>query len=76
LEAWSVAPLSAISLLNGEEAVMHRRDLFKAGGASLAALATPRIGPAERASKLVFVPAVDLSVLDPVITGLRSDLKF
>jgi peptide/nickel transport system substrate-binding protein len=50
---------------------MHRRDLFKAAGASLAALATPRIGRAERASKLVFVPAVDLSVLDPVITGLR-----
>ena len=50
---------------------MHRRDLFKAAGASLAALAAPRIGRAEKANKLVFVPPVDLSVLDPVITGLR-----
>jgi len=50
---------------------VHRRDLFKAAGASLAALAAPRIGRAEKANKLVFVPPVDLSVLDPVITGLR-----
>src|SRR6516164_2047206 len=50
---------------------MHRRDLFKAAGASLAALAAPRIGRAEKVNKLVFVPPVDLSVLDPVITGLR-----
>jgi peptide/nickel transport system substrate-binding protein len=51
---------------------MRRRDLLKATGASLAALAAPRIGRAEKASKLVFVPPVDLSVLDPIITGLRS----
>jgi peptide/nickel transport system substrate-binding protein len=44
----------------------------KAGAASLAALAAPRIGQAARTNKLVFVPAVDLSVLDPVVTGLRS----
>jgi peptide/nickel transport system substrate-binding protein len=43
-----------------------------AGAAGLAALAAPRIGQAARIIKLVFVPAVDLSVLDPVVTGLRS----
>jgi peptide/nickel transport system substrate-binding protein len=51
---------------------MRRRDLFKAAGASLAALAAPRIGRAERPNKLVFVPAVDLGVLDPVVTPIRS----
>jgi peptide/nickel transport system substrate-binding protein len=51
---------------------MRRRDLLKATGASLAALAAPRIGRAERASKLVFVPPIDLTILDPVVTGLRS----
>ena len=44
----------------------------KAGAAGLAALAAPRIGQAARTIKLVFVPAVDRSVLDPVVTGLRS----
>jgi len=51
---------------------MRRRDLLKAAGASLAALAAPRIGRAERASKLVFVPTEDLSVLDPHLAGARS----
>jgi hypothetical protein len=51
---------------------MVRRDLLKVSAASLAAIATPRIGRAERPNRLVFVPAVDLSVLDPVVTGLRS----
>ena len=51
---------------------MRRRDLFKAAGASLATLAAPRIGRAEKASKLVYVPGEDLSVLDPVIGGPRS----
>ena len=51
---------------------MRRRDLLKAAGASLAALAAPRIGRAERSNKLVFVPTSDLSLLDPVVTGLRS----
>src|SRR5207244_1121680 len=37
----------------------------------LATLAAPRIGRAERANKLVFVPPIDLSVLDPVVTGFR-----
>src|SRR3984893_5227136 len=50
---------------------MRRRDLFKAAGASVAALAAPRIGRAERTSKLVFAPAADLSLLDPVVTGYR-----
>ena len=52
---------------------MRRRDLFKAVGASVAALATPRIGRAERANKLVFVPTEDLSVLDPHFAGPRSE---
>jgi len=50
---------------------MRRRDLIKAAGAGLAAIAAPRIGRAEKTSKLVFVPTSDLSVLDPVIAGLR-----
>src|SRR3984893_4284929 len=50
---------------------MRRRELLKAVGASLAALAPPRIGRAERSNKLVFAPAADLSVLDPVVTGYR-----
>jgi peptide/nickel transport system substrate-binding protein len=51
---------------------MLRRDLLKASAASLAAIAAPRIGRAERPNKLVFVPPIDLTVLDPVVTGLRS----
>ena len=34
--------------------------------------AEERIGRAERATKLVFAPAVNLNVLDPVVTGIRS----
>jgi peptide/nickel transport system substrate-binding protein len=51
---------------------MRRRDLLKVAGASVATLAAPRIGRAERTSKLVFVPTEDLSVLDPVVGGPRS----
>jgi peptide/nickel transport system substrate-binding protein len=51
---------------------MRRRDLLTSVGASVAALAAPRIGRAERPNKLVFVPPEDLSVLDPVVTGLPS----
>src|SRR6516165_3687981 len=51
---------------------MIRRDVLKAAGASLAALAAPRIGRAERPNKLVFVPPIDLTVLDPIVTALRS----
>ena len=50
---------------------MRRRDLLKTAGASAAAFAAPRIGRAERPNKLVFVPTSDLSVLDPVVAGLR-----
>jgi len=39
---------------------------------SFAAIAASRIARAEKATKLVFVPTEDLSVLDPVLTGLRS----
>ncbi len=51
---------------------MRRRDLLKAASASVAAFAAPRIGRSERPNKLVFVPPIDLTVLDPVVTGLRS----
>jgi peptide/nickel transport system substrate-binding protein len=51
---------------------MRRRDLLKAAGASLAALAAPRIGRAEKTNKLVFVPVFNLSVLDPIITVQRA----
>jgi peptide/nickel transport system substrate-binding protein len=51
---------------------MRRRELLKATGASIAALATPRIGRAEKTNKLVFVPTEDLSVLDPHFAGPRS----
>jgi peptide/nickel transport system substrate-binding protein len=51
---------------------VRRRDLLKAAGAGLAALAAPRIGEAERPNKLVFVPTEDLSVLDPMFAGTRS----
>ena len=51
---------------------MRRRDLLKAAGARLVTLAMPRIGRAERPNRLVFVPPEDLSVLDPVVTSLRS----
>jgi peptide/nickel transport system substrate-binding protein len=54
-----------------EEIGTRRRELLKAAGASIAALAAPQIGRAERANKLVFAPAVDLSLLDPVVTGFR-----
>src|SRR5215831_4358614 len=51
---------------------MHRRDLFKATAASVASFAAPQIGRAERPNKLVFGVHVDLSVLDPVVTGQRQ----
>jgi peptide/nickel transport system substrate-binding protein len=59
-------------MLNGEEIAMRRRDLLKAAAAGAAALAAPRIGRAQKANKLVFVPTEDLSVLDPMFTGPRS----
>ena len=46
---------------------MRRRDLLKAAGAGLAAIAAPRIGWSERTNKLVFVPTEDLGALDPVV---------
>src|SRR5713226_6896625 len=50
---------------------MRRRDLLKAA-ATLTTIAAPRLGRADQTKKLVFVPPIDLTVLDPVITGLRS----
>jgi peptide/nickel transport system substrate-binding protein len=58
--------------LNREDIGMRRRDLLKAAGAGAAALAAPRIGRAEKPNKLVFGVHVDLSVLDPVVTGQRQ----
>src|SRR5260370_4294301 len=51
---------------------MRRRDLLKAASASVAAFAAPGIARSESTNKLVFVPPIDLTVLDPVVTGLRS----
>jgi len=51
---------------------MRRRELFKAAGAAVAMLAAPRIGRAEKANKLGFVPTEDLSMLDPHLAGARS----
>jgi peptide/nickel transport system substrate-binding protein len=51
---------------------MRRRDLLKSAGAAVAVLAAPRIGRAERTNKLVFAPAGDLSLLDPVVTPFRT----
>ena len=51
---------------------MRRRELLKAAGASVAALAALRIGRAEKTNKLVFVPTEDLSLLDPHFAGPRS----
>ena len=51
---------------------MLRRELLKAVGASVAALAAPRIGRADRPNKLVFVPVQDLNVLDPIAAGNRT----
>src|SRR5262249_32293203 len=56
----------------GRGLVMRRRDVLKAAGAGLAALAAPRIGRPDKLNKLVFVPTEDLSVLDPVVTTLKS----
>src|SRR6516165_937917 len=55
-----------------EETIMRRRDLLKTACASVAALAAPRIGRAEKTNKLVFVPTEDLSLLDPHFAGPRS----
>src|SRR5262245_52001526 len=51
---------------------MRRRELLKVAGAGAAALAAPRIGRPDKLNKLVFVPTEDLSVLDPVVTALKS----
>jgi peptide/nickel transport system substrate-binding protein len=55
---------------------MRRRDLLKAAAAGTAALAAPWIGRAESQNKLVFVPASDLAVLDPVVTFNRPTRNY
>ncbi len=51
---------------------MRRRELFKAAAIGAVAVAAPRIGRAESANKLVFVPTEDLGALDPVVAPIRS----
>ena len=51
---------------------MRRRELFKVAAVGALAVTAPRIGQAEKANKLVFVPTEDLSVLDPHFAGPRS----
>src|SRR6516164_3612923 len=63
---------AALTSVQKKEVLMRRRDLLTAAGASVAVLAAPRIGRAERPNKLVFVPTEDLSVLDPHFAGPRS----
>ena len=51
---------------------MRRRDLLKAAAAATFTItAAPRLGRADRAKTLVFVPTSDLAILDPVVTGAR-----
>src|SRR5215207_2819941 len=55
---------------------MRRRDVLKLGGAALATIAAPRVGRADRAKTLVFVPTSDLTVLDPVVTFNRPTRNY
>jgi peptide/nickel transport system substrate-binding protein len=55
---------------------MRRRDLLQAAACGAAAIAAPRIGRADRQSKLVFVPVSDLAVLDPVVTFNRPTRNY
>jgi peptide/nickel transport system substrate-binding protein len=55
---------------------MKRRELLKAAGASVAALAAPRIGGAAAAKTLVVAPSLDLVVLDPVVTFNRQTRNY
>jgi peptide/nickel transport system substrate-binding protein len=51
---------------------VRRRDLLKAAAAATFTItAAPRLGRADRAKTLVFVPTSDLTILDPVVTGAR-----
>jgi peptide/nickel transport system substrate-binding protein len=55
---------------------MLRRNLLKAAVATLATSLAPRIGQAERAKTLVFVPTSDLTVLDPIVTFNRPTRNY
>jgi peptide/nickel transport system substrate-binding protein len=56
---------------------MLRRDLLKAAAAAaLTNGLTVRIGHAERAKTLVFVPTSDLAVLDPIVTFNRPTRNY
>jgi peptide/nickel transport system substrate-binding protein len=51
---------------------VRRRELLKAAAAATFSItAAPRLGRADRAKTLVFVPTSDLTILDPVVTGAR-----
>src|SRR3979409_295789 len=55
---------------------MRRRDLLNAGLAATAVLAAPRIGRADTAKTLRFVPTSNLAVLDPVVTFNRPTRNY
>ena len=56
---------------------MLRRDLLKtAAAAALTNGLTVRVGHAERAKTLVFVPTSDLAVLDPIVTFNRPTRNY
>src|SRR6266481_7609317 len=55
---------------------MRRRDLLKAAAAGAAAIAAPRIGRADKAKTLTFVPTSDLAVLDPIVTFNRPTRNY
>ena len=55
---------------------MLRRNLLKTAAATLTTCLAPRIGSAERAKTLVFVPTSDLTVLDPIITFNRPTRNY
>jgi peptide/nickel transport system substrate-binding protein len=48
---------------------MQRRDLFRGAAASAAGLALPRIGSAQSAKIMKFVPQADLASIDPIQSG-------
>lgn len=68
---WAIRTWRNLSQHQRDAQAGRRRDLLTVAGASLAALAAPRIGRAQRPNKLVFVPTSDLAVLDPVVPSNR-----
>ena len=55
---------------------MLRRNLLRAAAATVASGLAPRLGYADRAKTLVFVPTSDLAVLDPIVTFNRPTRNY